>query len=305
MTLHRLRLALTRLLSLAVSAVLVGCLLVFGLIALGPHVFGYRTATMLTGSMDPGITPGDVVVSLPKPADEVEVGDVISYHIPVEDHRVETHRVIEVIGNDDGTIAVRTQGDANAAADPWVATLDGDTVWEKKAVVPWIGNGIRALRSPFVQRHVFWGALALMLLVGLSMIWSRDDEQQELTEQPVVVTILEPDQWSYTAALAALAEDLDADYALTYAGQWSDLLPRRIDRVHAAVQARDALTGNDAVLSLKVSSASIGAVDLAETAALLEEAIADSAWELADDLLTGLPQLADRSRHDLQTCMAA
>ncbi|WP_082599642.1 MULTISPECIES: signal peptidase I [unclassified Nocardioides] len=305
MTLHRLRLALTRLLSLAVSAVLVGCLLVFGLIALGPHVFGYRTATMLTGSMDPGITPGDVVVSLPKPADEVEVGDVISYHIPVEDHRVETHRVIEVIGNDDGTIAVRTQGDANAAADPWVATLDGDTVWEKKAVVPWIGNGIRALRSPFVQRHVFWGALALMLLVGLSMIWSRDDEQQEQTEQPVVVTILEPDQWSYTAALAALAEDLDADYALTYAGQWSDLLPRRIDRVHAAVRARDALTANDAVLSLKVSSASIGAVDLAETAALLEEAIADSAWELADDLLTGLPQLADRSRHDLQTCMAA
>ena len=68
----------------------------FLLLAIGPHVFGYRTATMLTGSMSPGINPGDVVVSVPKPADQVAVGDIISYHIPVQDHRVETHRVIKV-----------------------------------------------------------------------------------------------------------------------------------------------------------------------------------------------------------------
>ncbi len=113
MTFQRLRTALARLAGFALTVVLVGCLAVFGLIALGPHVFGYRTATMLTGSMDPGITPGDVVLSVPQPASEVEVGDVISYHIPVEDHRVETHRVVEVIHNENGTVAVRTQGDAN------------------------------------------------------------------------------------------------------------------------------------------------------------------------------------------------
>ncbi len=37
----------------------------FLLLAIGPHVFGYRTATMLTVSMSPGINPGDVVVTVP------------------------------------------------------------------------------------------------------------------------------------------------------------------------------------------------------------------------------------------------
>src|SRR6476646_6583750 len=32
----------------------------FLLLAIGPRVLGYRTATMLTGSMSPGINPGDV-----------------------------------------------------------------------------------------------------------------------------------------------------------------------------------------------------------------------------------------------------
>ena len=37
----------------------------FLLLAVGPHVLGYRTATMLTGSMAPGINPGDVVGERP------------------------------------------------------------------------------------------------------------------------------------------------------------------------------------------------------------------------------------------------
>ena len=110
--------------------------LAFLLLAIGPHVFGYRTATMLTGSMAPGINPGDVVVSVPKPADQVAVGDIISYHIPVQDHRVETHRVIKVTHDANGRLAVVTKGDANNGADPWVATLDGDTVWQTKARRP-------------------------------------------------------------------------------------------------------------------------------------------------------------------------
>jgi signal peptidase len=145
---------------------------VFLLLAVGPHVLGYRTATMLTGSMAPGINPGDVVVTVPEPAAEVAVGDVISYHIPVEDHRVETHRVVRVTHDAAGRLAVVTKGDANNGADPWVATLDGDTVWQTKAVVPHVGSAIRALREPLVQRGVFWGALGLAVLAALRWIWA-------------------------------------------------------------------------------------------------------------------------------------
>src|SRR3954470_14592829 len=95
--------------------------LALGLLAVGPHVFGYRTMTMLTGSMAPAIDPGDVVVTTPLDVSDVSEGMIISYHIPVDDHRVVTHRVIDVTHASDGTVTVHTQGDANADPDPWTA----------------------------------------------------------------------------------------------------------------------------------------------------------------------------------------
>ncbi len=161
------RLMTTLLLVFAASA--------FALLAVGPHVFGYRTATMLTGSMAPEINPGDVVVTMPKPKDDVAVGDVISYHIPVEDHRVETHRVVEVTKDAGGALAVRTKGDANEGVDPWLATLEGDTVWQQTMVVPHAGTVIRTLRAPLVQKGVLWGALAGFIVIGLARIWAKDE----------------------------------------------------------------------------------------------------------------------------------
>ena len=146
-------------------------------------MLGYRTSTMLTGSMEPGISPGDVVVTTAKPTSEVEVGDVLTYHIPVEDHRVETHRVVEVLHHRDGSVAIRTQGDNNDDVDPWTATLQGDEVWEMRAVVPKLGSAIRVLRSPAVQHGIFWVAFGGMLLLGLSTIWSKDQDDQVPAEQ--------------------------------------------------------------------------------------------------------------------------
>jgi signal peptidase len=139
---------------------------------------------MLTGSMEPGIMPGDVVVTAQKPTSDIAVGDVITYQIPVEDHRVETHRVVEVIQNKDGSTAIRTKGDNNDNADPWTATIHDDTVWEMKAVVPKLGSAIRVLRAPAVQHGIFWVAFGGLLLLGLSTIWGKnpenDSDEQDL-----------------------------------------------------------------------------------------------------------------------------
>jgi hypothetical protein len=54
--------------------------LTFALLAIGPHVFGYRTMTMLTGSMAPEINPGDVTIVTPIAVSEVTEGMVITYH---------------------------------------------------------------------------------------------------------------------------------------------------------------------------------------------------------------------------------
>ncbi|MBZ5738473.1 signal peptidase I [Nocardioides mangrovi] len=166
------RRGLSALASVALLAAVVG----FAALAIGPHVLGYRTAVMLTGSMTGTIDPGDLVVSEPIPADEVEVGDILTFRAPVADQHVETHRVIAVKHHADGSVMVRTQGDANPGPDPWRATITDSTVWKTEHVVPMVGDVIRALRSPVVRYGASWVALGAALLLGLSLIWRSDKE---------------------------------------------------------------------------------------------------------------------------------
>lgn len=157
----------------AASVLLAAGVLAFLLLAVGPRLLGYQTATMLTGSMAPLINPGDVVVTAPAPAADLRAGDVITYSIPVEDRRIVTHRVTEVIAAD-STISVRTKGDANAGADPWTAQLQGDTVYRQVAVIPYLGDVIRALREPPVRAALVYGAPALLVAGLLAAIWRRE-----------------------------------------------------------------------------------------------------------------------------------
>lgn len=82
-------------------------------IILGAWAFGYRPVVVTSGSMEPSVRTGDVVITKPVDVGD-EVGDqtVIDFDDPATmDRRL--HRVIEV--TDSG---YRTKGDANATVDP-------------------------------------------------------------------------------------------------------------------------------------------------------------------------------------------
>jgi signal peptidase I len=160
--------------------------LAFGVLAVGPHVLDYRTMTMLTGSMSPVIDPGDVTIVTPLPVDEVTAGMIIAYHIPIDDHHLVSHRVVSVDQGADGTVTVQTKGDANDAVDPWQATLQGDTAYQVRAVIPELGHAIEALRTPVVSQALLYGAPTLLAGWLLLSIWrpatptaGRDDEAEE------------------------------------------------------------------------------------------------------------------------------
>jgi signal peptidase len=179
---------------------LVLALAVLGLLSvtLGPRLLHYRTATMLTSSMAPSIRSGDVIVDTPLALSDVRVGQILTYHIPVDDHRVVSHRVIEVQRPAPGIVNVRTQGDANAAADPWTATLSGGTVWQVRAVVPKAGTAIRALRTPLVH-NLLTGAVPVLVVCWLLLgIWrpTRPAQQAESDE------LGEPDEPVHSAPAA-------------------------------------------------------------------------------------------------------
>jgi signal peptidase len=156
--------------------------LTFALLAVGPHVLGYRTMTMLTGSMAPEINPGDVTIVTPIPVSEITEGMVIAYHRPIEDHSVVTHRVVSVEKAGNGTVTIQTKGDANEAADPWTATLDGDTAYQVRGVVPMLGHVIEALRAPIVTQALLYGAPALLAGWLLLTIWRPASDVEDVKD---------------------------------------------------------------------------------------------------------------------------
>jgi signal peptidase I len=155
--------------------------LIFAVLAVGPHMLGYRTMTMLTASMAPEIDPGDVTIVTPIAISEVTEGMVITYHKPIEDHSLVTHRVVSVETAANGTVTVQTKGDANEAIDPWTATLEGDTAYEVRAVIPELGHLIQALRAPVVTQVLLYGAPTLLVGWILLTIWrpARTEEEEQ------------------------------------------------------------------------------------------------------------------------------
>jgi signal peptidase len=152
------------------DAALVAALLLFGFLAVGPHLLPYRTVTMLTGSMRPLIPPGSVAVDVREPMSALRPGQIISFHAPEGGHPVVTHRVVSV-QHRDGQVLIRTRGIANSANDPWVAVVHGKDVWRVRAVVPHLGEGIRLLRSRGIHLVVAWLVPAGLLLWFLVGIW--------------------------------------------------------------------------------------------------------------------------------------
>ena len=93
---------------------------------------------VLSGSMRPGIQPGDLAVTQPVAVSALRVGDVVAYFPPGEPKAV-LHRITEM-GQDAGRTWVITKGDANPTTDAWGrAILRGDTAVRLTGVIPMVG----------------------------------------------------------------------------------------------------------------------------------------------------------------------
>ena len=84
-----------------------------------PSIGGNAPLIVLTGSMDPTIKAGDLIVTKKVDAKDVKVDDVISFFDPEGNgSSIVTHRVIGIeIDETSGEIFFRTQGDNNDIAD--------------------------------------------------------------------------------------------------------------------------------------------------------------------------------------------
>ncbi|MDN5607296.1 MAG: signal peptidase I [Brevibacterium aurantiacum] len=82
-----------------------------------PRIIGAEPFTVVSGSMEPTIPTGSVVVSKHVSPDTVAFRDVVTYQLNSGEPLTVTHRVIGV-DNIDGETRFKTQGDANTSPDP-------------------------------------------------------------------------------------------------------------------------------------------------------------------------------------------
>ncbi|MEK6311849.1 MAG: S24/S26 family peptidase [Curtobacterium sp.] len=121
--------------------------------AAAPALIGWQPTTVMTGSMEPRLVPGDVVVSRPVAADEVRPGRILLADDPDQPGHLRMHRYLEE--GPSGTLV--TKGDANPQAD--------STPLGPEAV-----HGVAFLRIPFVAAPITWlrdGEWARLVLLGL------------------------------------------------------------------------------------------------------------------------------------------
>lgn len=258
--------------SVITTTAMVAAVAAFLFLAVGPRILGYQTSTMLTGSMSPLINPGDVVVTVPVAVQNLKVGDIITYHIPVEDQRVETHRIIDLTVNNQGTATVRTKGDANNGADPWTATLAAGQVDRQVFTVPYLGNAIRVLRDPLILKVLMYGAPAALVIMVLVSIWRKKPEGDDdavdagASGRPLPAFDRRP--------LKRLAREMKSkEAAEKFAAAYASLLPQRVDKISHALSTGDSDLAMDAVLSLKTSSSMVGALRMEQHCVRLEHAL--------------------------------
>lgn len=161
---------LRRVVGVVVATTLVGTLLALATLFWLVRHDGWLIQTVATGSMEPTVPTGSLIVSRPVAAQDIEVGDIIVFRSPTgatvsggadgtftaTESMLITHRVVDVRASGTG-VTFRTRGDGNAEEDPW--DVPADLVRARYVGhVPELGT---VLSYPGTRRWIFLGVAAV------------------------------------------------------------------------------------------------------------------------------------------------
>lgn len=122
--------------------------------------------TVVSGSMEPYVSPGDVVLVAPTP-EAPGVGDVVAFVDPLQPDRDVLHRVVAL----DEQGALVTRGDANDVDDPWTVA-PSEVLGVEVLTIPRLGFLVSTVASD-VGILLFLVVPALLILFNESKVWYR------------------------------------------------------------------------------------------------------------------------------------
>ena len=158
-----------RLARVATTSMLLGAGLgIFGLIV-APSLVGGRALTVMSGSMEPALGVGDVVIDSRVSPAEVRVGDIVTFSDPEGTGKLITHRVRRV-RIDRGTAHLVTKGDNGNAVERWDVPAGG-SLGRVEYRVPLLGFFVFWLNGPFGRIGLI--VIPALLLAGFELwrIW--------------------------------------------------------------------------------------------------------------------------------------
>lgn len=131
-------------------------------------LLGDRAVVVLSGSMEPVFSPGDVLIERSIEPRQVEIGQVVTFHEPGTD-RMLTHRVrkIEARGPN---LVFTTKGDADNGVQRW-AIGPGGQLGQPVGRIPAVGRVVMLAKTPLGLVAIV--LVPLLLLAGLEIrrIW--------------------------------------------------------------------------------------------------------------------------------------
>ena len=135
------------------TAFLVVAILLLGFMLIGPR-FGWETHPVLSGSMEPALKVGGIIVTRPERLENIQVGNIITFQ--TEPKKIVTHRVIDIVVIE-GKLHFQTKGDANEEPDPNFVSSKGDKMRKVVFHLPYLGFVVVFLKSK----------LAFLVLLGI------------------------------------------------------------------------------------------------------------------------------------------
>jgi signal peptidase len=159
------------LIAAALGLVTIFCCIVVGLVVTGHHL-----EEVVTGSMQPVIPIGSLVVTESLPAGQLQAGDIMVFPDPNNTKLTIVHRIVWLSHDQSGDVLVRTKGDYNALPDSWTikrsATADADKVIE---ILPGAGTA-----AGYLQTIGFAGLV--LLIAGVIVYYGIRKVRQILRE---------------------------------------------------------------------------------------------------------------------------
>jgi signal peptidase len=142
-----------------------------------PKFFGYQSFVIYSGSMEPSVKVGSLLVAKPVAAENLQVGDVIVFRHPESPNTTITHRIAG-IREENGQRIFTTKGDASSNPDPREVRLQGQ-VGKMAYTIPYLGYLVDFIRTK-EGALIFLVAPALGL--GLMHLWK---ERKKRRARPV------------------------------------------------------------------------------------------------------------------------